>query len=180
MAFQPADLNDIVSDITEMLDDLIEQRRARILVPQTLPTILCDKTRVTEAFRNLITNAVKYNDKAQPRVEVGCLPAVDTAARQEKQVFYVKDNGTGIAPEFHEVIFHMFKRLHHGSGDDQSGTGAGLTFVKKIIERHGGRIWLESEGGEGTCFYFTLPAPPKEGAEGDTGGTEAAPDVAVA
>lgn len=159
MAFQQADLNDVVRDISEMLEGLIDERRARIMVPQALPTILCDKTRVTELFRNLITNAVKYNDKAQPRVQIGCIEEMATASGRESQVFYVKDNGTGIAPEFHDVIFHMFKRLHNKAADDQAGTGAGLTFVKKIVERHGGRIWLESELEAGACFYFTLAAP---------------------
>lgn len=159
MAFQPADLNDVVRDIAAMMQGLIDERRARIAIPEALPIIVCDKTRVTEAFRNLITNAVKYNDQAQPLVEIGCIAEMTTTWGTERQVFYVKDNGPGIAPEFHDVIFQMFKRLHSGGAEDHTGTGAGLTFVKKIVERHGGRIWVESEPGAGACFYFTLPAP---------------------
>ena len=73
-----------------------------------------------------------------------------------RNVFYVKDNGRGIDREFYDEIFRIFKRLQSGSGVAEDGTGVGLTFVKKIIERHGGRIWLESEVGIGTVFYFTL------------------------
>jgi signal transduction histidine kinase len=126
-------------------------------VPNPLPVIWCDRPRVTEAFRNLITNAIKYNDKERRLVEVGFLPSVVTPQGSEKEVFYVKDNGIGIAPEFHDKIFRMFARLSDSAGGKQDGTGAGLTFVKKIIERHGGRIWLHSEPGNGTTFYFTLP-----------------------
>jgi two-component system, LuxR family, sensor kinase FixL len=167
MALQPANLNDVVREIVEMLESLIDERRVRITVPQPLPTIICDKTRVTEAFRNLITNAIKYNDNAQPHVEIGCIQEMATASGPEKQVFYVKDNGAGIAPEFHDVIFLMFKRLHNNGTDDQAGTGAGLTFAKKIIEGHGGRIWLDSETGAGACFYFTLPPPVTTGKDDD-------------
>ena len=74
----------------------------------------------------------------------------------ERNVFYVKDNGIGIEADFHQEIFRIFKRLQNASEGQEAGTGVGLTFVKKIIERHGGRIWLESEPGKGTVFYFNL------------------------
>jgi two-component system, LuxR family, sensor kinase FixL len=159
LAVQPADPNAMVRDVEQMLDAFKEERHARIVVPQPMPVIFCDKTRVVEAFRNLITNALKYNDKEEPRIEVGYLPECVTLRGLEKHVFYVKDNGMGIPAEFHQEIFRMFKRLQRDEAGDQQGTGAGLTFVKKIVERHGGRIWLESEPGKGTTFFFTLPQP---------------------
>src|ERR1700722_10347865 len=94
--------------------------------------------RVTEIFRNLMTNAVKYNDKAAPLVEIGFLESVDAKGRAERNVFYIKDNGIGIDPEFHQEIFRIFRRLRSATDDPEAGTGGGLTFVKKIVERNGG------------------------------------------
>jgi light-regulated signal transduction histidine kinase (bacteriophytochrome) len=152
-AIQPTDLNEAIRDVESTLDHFLEERGARIALPRPLPTITCDKTRVTELFRNLITNAVKYNDKKEKVVEIGCVDAAAGAAK----AFYVKDNGRGIDPEFHQEIFRIFKRLQSAQ-DSEDGTGAGLTFVKKIVERHGGKIWVESEPGKGATFYFTLEA----------------------
>ncbi len=157
LAIQPADMNEVIHDIESTLDVFLQERQAHITIPKPLPTITCDKTRITEAFRNLITNAVKYNDKPEKTVEVGFL---DTYPSPNgiiiKDLFYVKDNGKGIASEFYEEVFRIFKRLQSSKDSQEEGTGAGLTFVKKIIERHGGKIWLESEVGKGTIFYFTL------------------------
>jgi PAS domain S-box-containing protein len=162
LAVQPTDFNEVVKDIEETLENFLQEQGARLVVPQRLPVITCDKARVTEVFRNLITNAVKYSDRTERLVEIGCLDSrggYDAARRPP--VFYVKDNGKGIDPEFHEDIFRIFKRLQ-SAGETEEGTGVGLTFVKKIVERHGGRIWLESELGKGTTFYFTLEASPDE------------------
>lgn len=158
LAVQPTDLEAVIKDVEGTLEMFLEERGARIEVPSTLPTIVCDKPRVTELFRNLITNAVKYNDKPNKIVEIGWLAAhkTDTGAAA-RNVLYVKDNGRGIDREFHQEIFRIFKRLQGGK-DAEEGTGVGLTFVKKIVERHGGRIWLESEPGAGTTFFFTLEA----------------------
>jgi signal transduction histidine kinase len=156
LAVQEADPNAIIVEIQQMMESFLSERHARIVVPRVLPRIVCDKTRVTEVFRNLITNAVKYNDKTERLVEIGFLESVNTKERNEKNVFYVRDNGVGIDLEFHQEIFRIFKRLQNPSDGQESGTGVGLTFVKKIVERHGGRIWLESESGKGTVFYFSL------------------------
>jgi light-regulated signal transduction histidine kinase (bacteriophytochrome) len=102
---------------------------------------------------NLIVNAIKYNDKAEKWVEIGCEPSSE--GRAQPPVFYVRDNGIGIAPQHHEAIFRIFRRLH-GREEYGGGTGAGLTIVRKIVERHGGRIWLVSQPGAGSTFYFTL------------------------
>jgi light-regulated signal transduction histidine kinase (bacteriophytochrome) len=101
--------------------------------------------RVGELFRNLITNATKYNDKDNKWIEIG----------HSDGVFHVRDNGIGIAPEHHEKVFTIFKRLHKRD-DFGGGTGAGLTIVQRIVERHNGKVWLESEPGVGTTFFFTL------------------------
>lgn len=106
-------------------------------------------------FRNLITNAIKYNDKPKKVVEVGLIEQPIDSDHSPAQVFYVKDNGIGIEPVFYDDVFRIFKRLN-SEDDDVKGTGVGLTFVKKIIERHNGSIWLESEPGVGTTFYFNL------------------------
>jgi light-regulated signal transduction histidine kinase (bacteriophytochrome) len=156
LAIQSTDPNAIIVEIGQMMETLLSERDARIIVPHMLPLIVCDKTRVTEVFRNLITNAVKYNDKPERLVEVGFLQSVNTTAGAEKNVFYVRDNGVGIDPEFHQEIFRIFKRLQNTLDGQEAGTGVGLTFVKKIVERHGGRIWLDSESGKGTVFYFNL------------------------
>jgi PAS domain S-box-containing protein len=158
LAIQAADLNIVVADIESTLEHFLGERHARIVTDEKLPVVTCDKPRVTELFRNLITNAVKYNDKAEPTVEIGYLPSKSTPdGAVRRKVFFVKDNGLGIQPEFHQEIFRIFKRLQ-ASKEPEEGTGVGLTFVKKIVERHGGEIWLESEPGKGTTFYFTLEA----------------------
>jgi len=156
LAIQDTDLNVLVNEVRSMMETLLQERHAQIVVPRPLPHIVCDRARVNEVFRNLITNAVKYNDKPAPVVEVGFLERLETAKGVENGVLYVKDNGIGIEPEFHEEIFRIFMRLQAGADEKESGTGVGLTFVKKIIDRHQGRIWLESEPGKGTIFYFTL------------------------
>jgi light-regulated signal transduction histidine kinase (bacteriophytochrome) len=156
LAIQATDPNAVIAEIRQMMEVLLSECCARIVVPRTLPLIACDKTRVTEVFRNLITNAVKYNDKTERLVEIGFLETVNTDAGPEKNVFYVRDNGVGIDPEFHQEIFRIFKRLQSTPEGQEAGTGVGLTFVKKIVERHGGRIWLDSEAGKGTVFYFSL------------------------
>lgn len=156
LAVQDTDPNAVIVEIQTMMDTVLSERHARIVVPGVLPHVVCDKTRVTEVFRNLITNAVKYNDKPERLVEVGFLESVDTQQRRERDVFYVRDNGIGIDPEFHHEIFRIFKRLQDASDGPDNGSGVGLTFVKKIVERHGGRIWLDSRAGLGTTFYFNL------------------------
>lgn len=122
----------------------VELRRA-----SRLPAVKGNATRLGEVFQNLIANAAKYNEKAGKWVEVGC----DTSG--PVPVFYVRDNGIGISEQRRETVFRIFKRLHEQSKYG-GGTGMGLTIVKKIVERHGGRIWLESTPSEGTTFYFTL------------------------
>ncbi len=147
------DLNRVLQDIMETLRPSFPMENLRIRIPETLPTIECDEIRVREIFSNLIINGVKYNNRPEKIIEIGVQP--EGKRLEAGWIFFVKDNGIGIPPKHLTRIFTLFKRLH---GRDQygGGTGAGLTIVKKIVERHGGRIWVESTPGEGTTFFFTL------------------------
>jgi chemotaxis family two-component system sensor kinase Cph1 len=108
-----------------------------------------DESRLRQLLINLIGNAIKFHGEEPPRVHVS------VKADGNQRVFSVRDNGIGIAPEFKERIFLIFQRLH--GNEKYSGTGIGLAVCKKIVECHGGRIWVESEVGKGATFYFTLP-----------------------
>ncbi len=147
----------IVTEVVEALEAELSAQNAEVLVASDLPQAKCDKERVAEVFQNLITNAVKYNDKPHKTVEVGCKRRPLGGARigSAATVFYVRDNGIGIPAEHLGAVFAIFRRLH-ASDDYGGGAGAGLTIVKRIVERHGGRIWVESREGEGTTFLFTL------------------------
>lgn len=138
-----------------MLDTLrsrIEESGTEIRVPRPLPKLHGDPVRVGAVLQNLLVNAIKYNDKPEPWVEVGWREA---EAPGGPVVLYVRDNGIGIAERHWDTIFRIFRRLH-GRDRFGGGTGAGLTIVKRLVERHGGRIWLRSTPGEGTTFFFTL------------------------
>lgn len=157
LAVQTTNLNEVISDITSMMETTLHDTNTQVVIPQPLPTITCDLPRITEVFRNLITNAVKYNKSEDKRIEIGCTEAANANDPKMKSgmAFYVRDNGIGIPEQFHRDIFRIFKRLNE-EDDTVKGTGVGLTFVQKIVERHGGRIWLDSKVGNGTTFYFTL------------------------
>ncbi len=123
---------------------------------------------MTEVFFNLINNAIKFsskNIKEHPRVQVGY------AAQEADHKFFVKDNGIGIDPKYHEQVFGLFKRLH--TDKEYEGTGAGLSIIKKVIDDHQGKIWIESELGKGATFWFTFPRDLKRSAAEDNvqGGT---------
>jgi chemotaxis family two-component system sensor kinase Cph1 len=140
---QEINLNDIVNDVVETL----ELRSVRIVRP--LPTVLCDGIRVSEVFHNLIINALKYNESPEKKVSIGW------EETDEGPEFYVEDNGIGIPKIHEETIFQLFKRLHAHTKYGP-GSGAGLTIVKKIVERHGGYVRVDSTPGKGSRFSFTL------------------------
>ena len=142
------------------LEVQIAETKTEIRIPAPLPVVRCDPA-VSALFRNLITNSLKYNDKSERWVEIGvCTTPAEAADKTDgAPVFYVRDNGIGIRDRDHDKIFEIFRRLH-GPDKFGGGTGAGLTIARKIVERHGGRIWIESKVGEGTTFYFTLHAAP--------------------
>jgi chemotaxis family two-component system sensor kinase Cph1 len=114
-----------------------------------LPTVNADRTQLLQVFQNLISNAIKYRSQRSPKIHVG------TEEKGAEWLISVRDNGIGIAPQYADRIFRIFQRLH--TRREYSGTGIGLAICKKIIERHSGRIWVESELDEGSTFYFTLP-----------------------
>ena len=166
LAIGPVDLNQTLADVCESVCIRLEELGVSVRIPTPLPTIVCDAARIGEVFRNLITNSMKYNDKPVKWMEIGfrmsdeigeAEESSETSPREGEILFYVRDNGIGIQEKHIDSIFRIFKRLH-GQDKFGGGTGAGLTIVKKIVERHGGRIWVESTFSEGTTFFFTLPA----------------------
>ena len=157
LAVGELDVGTVVEEVLDSLKISLEEAGISVRTPAPLPTIHCDAVRVRELFRNLITNAMKYNDKADKWIEIGCRASGPTedGTVAETPIFYVRDNGIGIAEKHLDSMFRIFKRLH-GRDKFGGGTGSGLTIVKKIVQRHGGRMWVESTVGEGTTFYFTL------------------------
>ncbi len=145
-------LSDLVLELVGQLRSSGGDREIEFVVAPDLPTIRCDRLRMHEVFQNLLENAVRFmGEQPAPRVEVGLRPD------RRYNIVYVADNGIGIDARYHEKIFGLFDRLDV-SGD---GTGIGLALVKRIVEVHGGRIWVESEGrGHGSAFCFTLLADP--------------------
>ncbi len=141
-------LNNLLGETLEMMQTRISETDVEIRLGKNLPTVSGDEVLLREVFTNLITNAVKYNDKPKRWVEVGFVEG-------EMPTFFVRDNGIGIPEKNYESIFRIFKRLH-GREAFGGGVGAGLTITKKIVERHGGQIRIESVPQEGTTFYFTL------------------------
>lgn len=145
-----ANVDKVVDDVLASLDSLIREKKAEIRRPSPLPVISCDPVLTREVFANLLTNALKYTVSENRWIEIGAIEEP-----QAPVTFYVRDNGIGIREKHFEVIFGMFRRLH-AHDEYGGGTGAGLAIVKNVVERHGGKIWLESTFGEGTTFYFQL------------------------
>jgi two-component system, chemotaxis family, sensor kinase Cph1 len=154
---EPVDVNSIIAKDIKIILEVSQEDAIDIRVPKKIPLFNADKTLVEEVFMNLITNGIKYNDKPDKWVEVGY---VIDPKKSTQPIYYVRDNGIGIEDEHQEIIFRIFKRLH-GQKEFGGGTGAGLTIVKKIIDRHDGKIWIESVYGEGTTFLFTLAGEEK-------------------
>ncbi|MDW5564172.1 MAG: PAS domain S-box protein [Methanomassiliicoccus sp.] len=151
---RPVNLEDVDMNIEAetVLHDLrsaIEEKEAEVIV-NPLPTIRADDTQMKQLLTNLISNAIKFHGHKPSRVEVSAI------TYGNEFVFCVKDNGIGIDPRYADRLFKMFSRLH--TKEEYPGTGIGLAICKKIVERHGGRIWFESESGKGTTFYFAIPA----------------------
>jgi two-component system, chemotaxis family, sensor kinase Cph1 len=164
LEFQAVNLNEVVAEALEMIGVRRAENLCSIDLPRLLPTVLCDRVRVREIFSNLLSNAVKYTGQLCPHIVVGYLephehgaPVLTPVEAGGQTIFYVRDDGIGIARQHFGQVFRMFKRLH-GRDEFGGGVGAGLTIVEKLVQRHGGVVWLESNVGAGSTFYFTLPS----------------------
>jgi PAS domain S-box-containing protein len=146
--FEPTDCEIILGQVLKNLQVAIEEKQA-IITHDPLPVIMADNVQLGQLFQNLIGNAIKFQGTEPPRIHVSA------SLIGNAWVFSVCDNGIGIAPEYAERIFVIFQRLH--TQEKYPGTGIGLALCKKIVERHGGHIWVESEPGKGATFYFTVP-----------------------
>jgi signal transduction histidine kinase len=149
----PTVCEEVLAKTLASLRMAITESGARI-THDNLPTVMADDTQLGQLFQNLIGNAIKYRDTKPPEIHVGC------KREDDRWLFSIKDNGIGIDPRHAERIFVIFQRLH--TRDEYGGTGIGLAICKKIVERHGGKIWVESEARQGAKFCFTLPVEPRD------------------
>jgi chemotaxis family two-component system sensor kinase Cph1 len=142
----------VAQDAIELVGGQLANRGAEVVIAPGLPNVIGDRARLVEVMQNLVDNAVKFmGDQPSPRIEIGM------REQDGEHVFYVQDNGAGIASRYHDKVFGLFEKLDAAS----EGTGVGLALVKRVIEVHGGRIWIESEGqGHGTTVCFTLKGKP--------------------
>jgi PAS domain S-box-containing protein len=155
-------LDELLSVIKTDLGELLRSRGAELRIASPLPRVWGDRDRIAQLLSNLINNGVKYNKSSSPWVEVNAIveagtdsPALEVALSPNAEVtISVRDNGIGIEPQFHETIFQLFRRLH--TREEFDGTGAGLAICSKIVQAHGGRIWVESTLGEGSAFFVRL------------------------
>ena len=149
-ASQIIPFDELIREAMDIAHGQIQESGATLQTHPNLPAVYGDKPRLVEVLQNLIDNASKYmGDQPNPQIEIGFHD------RQENLLtFFVRDNGIGIEPIHHERIFGLFEKLDAKS----EGTGVGLALVRRIVEVHGGRVWVESSPGQGATFYFTLPA----------------------
>lgn len=149
----PTDCNIVVNKVLKDLQFYISENQAKITI-EPLPTLLADTDQITLLFQNLISNAIKYRREVPPQIRIS---AVKSQKNDDAQsfLFRISDNGIGIEPQYAEQIFGIFQRLH--ASDEYPGTGLGLAICQKIVERHEGHIWVESQLGEGACFCFEIP-----------------------
>ncbi len=147
-AYESVSLRKLVDEILHDLQFSLKEKNVFVSVAENLPEVHYSNTRLSMVFRNLLSNAMKFNDKPDPRIEIG------VSENENEYILFVKDNGIGIEPQYFERIFTIFQRLKRS--EEYRGTGAGLTIAKKIVEREGGRMWVDSVPGEGSTFYFTI------------------------
>jgi len=145
LSFDKTNFNSILDKVIKTKEAKIKKRGVQIKKIGTLPALLCEAPQMEKIFDNLISNAIQFNINPKPKIEIG----------YQNDAFYIKDNGIGIEEEDFEKIFDIFVRLHKKS-EFEGGTGAGLTIAKKLILKHNGKIWLESELTKGTTFFFTI------------------------
>lgn len=147
--FEPTDCEAVFERVFANLQIAIHESNA-IVTHDHLPLVMADQTQLEQLFQNLISNAIKFNEKEPPRVHVSA------EENGGEWLFSVQDNGIGFDPQYGERIFVIFQRLHRKT--EYTGTGIGLAVCKKIVQRHGGRIWVESQPGKGSTFHFTIPS----------------------
>lgn len=147
-AYQATDTGVVVDDVLDALCVTIAESGA-VINQHSLPTVQADPTQLARVFQNLLSNAMKFRSNGKPEIDIG------TEHRDHEWMFWVRDNGPGIDPRYAERIFAIFQQLQSQSVN--GGTGIGLAICKRIVERGGGRIWVESAPGEGSTFYFTIP-----------------------
>ncbi|MBI5374706.1 MAG: GHKL domain-containing protein [Candidatus Schekmanbacteria bacterium] len=145
---KPVDSEAIIKHAISNLQISIENSGA-VITHDSQPTITVDQVQFVQLFQNLIGNAIKFCTDSSPHIHIS------SEQKENEWLFSVSDNGIGIAPDDTERIFEIFQRLH--STSKYPGTGIGLAICKKIVDRHGGRIWVEAEMGKGSTFYFTIP-----------------------
>ncbi|MGL5508365.1 MAG: sensor histidine kinase, partial [Microcoleaceae cyanobacterium] len=155
--FLPTDLQKVLDKTLANLQGAIADKQA-IITHDPLPLINADTRQIGQLLQNLIGNALKFCEKDTPKVHI------TVEKTEENWLIAIKDNGIGIDPEYADRIFVIFQRLH--SRQEYAGTGIGLAICKKIVERHGGKIWVESQPGQGATFYFTIPQTINNFAEG--------------
>jgi signal transduction histidine kinase len=145
-------------NLGELMPDIIDMvsppENIEIIIENELPIIECGRIRIAQVFQNLLSNAIKYMDKPQGLIKICC------EENRDFWKFSVKDNGPGIAEEYFEKIFQMYQTLE--PQDNYESTGVGLTVVKKIVDLYGGKIWVESQEGQGSTFIFTIPKPQEQ------------------
>jgi PAS domain S-box-containing protein len=147
------DLDEVIRSVLDLLAPQTDKDSVSITVTQPFPKVYCSKAHIAEIFRNLIMNGIKYNTSRPKKIHIGFIQGHER--HPAGHVFFVKDNGIGIPPEARESVFKMFKRLH-GREQYGGGTGAGLAIVKKLVERHGGEIWIEPNKEGGSTFFFFI------------------------
>jgi len=164
--FALIDCNEALNRALDNLKIVIEDNQA-VVRAEPLPKVMGDDTQLTQLFQNLLSNAIKFRGQRPPEIQISAelkpaAPSVNPSGRDgavhsllQEWVFTVRDNGIGIEREYFDRIFVIFQRLH--GRDEYPGTGAGLAVCRKIVERHEGRIWVESEPGRGSTFHFTVP-----------------------
>lgn len=151
--FDPVDCNEVMDNAVSNLAKIIAESHARIEIGE-MPSLRADRMQLTQLFQNLIGNAIKF------RAEAPLVVSINALHESDAWHFIIHDNGIGVDPQYKERVFVIFQRLH-GSGE-YPGTGIGLALCKKIVERSGGKIWLESEAGKGASVHVTLPENPNE------------------
>jgi PAS domain S-box-containing protein len=147
-AFNPTDCEELLKGVTSSLTVAIEESSA-VITHDPLPNVIGDRVQLEQLFQNILSNAIKFRGSKRPEIHIGL------ARIHNEWQFSVKDNGIGIEAQYHDRIFDIFQRLH--TQTEYPGTGLGLAICKRIVERHGGRIWVESEPGSGSTFFFTIP-----------------------